>query len=116
MNHPLPQIRSPATYQDVLDAPANMVAELVNGALHLHPRPAARANVGVPRRGRDRVERGLGRRGAVPGHVAVRSDREARALRLDRRWPSLVRRPERAHLEGVCEQGRRLEPDHGAKG
>ena len=32
----------PATYQDVLDAPANMVAELVGGALHLHPRPAPR--------------------------------------------------------------------------
>jgi Uma2 family endonuclease len=26
----------------VLDAPPNMVAELVSGALHLHPRPAAR--------------------------------------------------------------------------
>ncbi len=32
----------PATYQDVLDAPPNMVAELVGGALHLHPRPAPR--------------------------------------------------------------------------
>ena len=31
-----------ATYQDVLDAPANMVAELVNGVLHLQPRPAIR--------------------------------------------------------------------------
>jgi Uma2 family endonuclease len=34
--------RRPATYQDVLDAPENMVAELVRGALHLHPRPASR--------------------------------------------------------------------------
>lgn len=34
--------RRPATYQDVLDAPPNMVAELVGGALHLHPRPAPR--------------------------------------------------------------------------
>jgi hypothetical protein len=34
--------RRPATYQDVLDAPPNMVAELVRGALHLHPRPASR--------------------------------------------------------------------------
>jgi hypothetical protein len=33
--------RRPATYQDVLDAPPNMVAELVRGALHLHPRPAS---------------------------------------------------------------------------
>ena len=29
-----------ATYQDVLDAPANMVAEVVEGALSTHPRPA----------------------------------------------------------------------------
>ena len=42
MNQPLPRIEKPATYQDVLDAPENMVAELVNGALHLQPRPAAR--------------------------------------------------------------------------
>jgi Uma2 family endonuclease len=32
--------RRPATYQDVLDAPPDMVAELIGGALHLHPRPA----------------------------------------------------------------------------
>ena len=32
----------PATYQDVLDAPPHMVAELVRGALHLHPRPHPR--------------------------------------------------------------------------
>jgi len=30
-----------ATYQDVLDAPAHCVAEIVDGALHTHPRPAA---------------------------------------------------------------------------
>lgn len=34
--------RRPATYQDVLDAPPNMVAELIGGALHTHPRPAPR--------------------------------------------------------------------------
>lgn len=34
--------RRPATYQDVLDAPPNMVAELVRGVLHTHPRPAPR--------------------------------------------------------------------------
>lgn len=34
-----PAIRR-ATYQDVLDAPANKVAELVNGVLHVSPRPA----------------------------------------------------------------------------
>ncbi|MFO1141921.1 MAG: Uma2 family endonuclease [Amaricoccus sp.] len=32
-------VRSPATYQDVLDAPEGMVAELIHGSLHLHPRP-----------------------------------------------------------------------------
>jgi Uma2 family endonuclease len=32
----------PATYQDVLDAPPHMVAEIANGRLHLHPRPASR--------------------------------------------------------------------------
>jgi Uma2 family endonuclease len=41
MNEPsLP--RRPATYQDVLDAPPDMVAELIGGTLHLHPRPAPR--------------------------------------------------------------------------
>jgi len=29
-----------ATYQDVLDSPPNMVAEIINGELHLQPRPA----------------------------------------------------------------------------
>lgn len=42
MNEPLPKIQRPATYQDVLNAPPNMVAELVNGALHLQPRPRPR--------------------------------------------------------------------------
>ena len=28
------------TYQDVLDAPAHRVAEIVEGDLHTHPRPA----------------------------------------------------------------------------
>lgn len=32
----------PATYQDVLDAPPNMVAEIAHGALYLQPRPASR--------------------------------------------------------------------------
>ena len=32
----------PATYQDVLDAPPDKVAEIVRGALHLHPRPRPR--------------------------------------------------------------------------
>ena len=36
-----------ATYQDVLDAPEHMVAELIRGALHLQPRPAFAARAGV---------------------------------------------------------------------
>lgn len=34
--------KSPATYDDVLAAPENMVAEIVDGELTLHPRPAPR--------------------------------------------------------------------------
>ncbi|MGF1551722.1 MAG: Uma2 family endonuclease [Paracoccaceae bacterium] len=34
--------QSPATYADVLAAPEHMVAELVDGALHLQPRPRSR--------------------------------------------------------------------------
>jgi Uma2 family endonuclease len=41
MNRQAPTVRQPATYQDVLDAPPNMVAELIRGALHLQPRPAS---------------------------------------------------------------------------
>ena len=51
MNHPQPNITRPATYQDVLDAPPNMVAELVNGALHLQPRPASRHGLASSRLG-----------------------------------------------------------------
>ena len=32
--------RRRATYRDVLDAPAHQVAEIVDGTLHTHPRPA----------------------------------------------------------------------------
>jgi Uma2 family endonuclease len=42
MNQHAPTVRRPATYQDVLDSPQNMVAELIEGALHLQPRPASR--------------------------------------------------------------------------
>ena len=35
-----PEAPTRATYQDVLDAPANRVAELVDGVLHTQPRPA----------------------------------------------------------------------------
>lgn len=42
MNRHVAPSRPKATYQDVLDAPENMVAELIEGALHLQPRPAFR--------------------------------------------------------------------------
>lgn len=32
--------RPRATYQDVLDAPAHRVAEIIDGTLYTHPRPA----------------------------------------------------------------------------
>jgi Uma2 family endonuclease len=31
----------PATYQDVIDAPPHLVAEVIHGVLHLNPRPAS---------------------------------------------------------------------------
>lgn len=34
-------VKKPATYQDVLDAPPNMVAEVLGGALYTFPRPAS---------------------------------------------------------------------------
>lgn len=36
-----PIAKAPATYQDVLDAPEHLVAELIDGALLLHPCPAS---------------------------------------------------------------------------
>lgn len=42
MNQHAPTVRRPATYQDVLDAPETVVAELIAGELHLHPRPTPR--------------------------------------------------------------------------
>ena len=37
-----PQQPPRATYQDVLDAPAHLVAEIIDGTLYTHPRPAPR--------------------------------------------------------------------------
>ena len=62
MSEPAP-VRRPATYQDVLDAPPDVVAELVEGALHLHPRPAsrhARASFKIAARLDDPFENGIG--------------------------------------------------------
>ena len=63
MNRQAPSVRAPATYQDVLDAPPNMVAELVGGVLHLQPRPAsrhARASFRLAGRLDDPFEGGVG--------------------------------------------------------
>ena len=40
LRHGAVPARGRATYQDVLDAPAHRVAEIVDGTLHTHPRPA----------------------------------------------------------------------------
>ena len=37
---PLPDPKPDATYQDVLDAPEHMIAEIINGHLELSPRPS----------------------------------------------------------------------------
>ena len=41
MNLQRPAAERPATYQDVLDAPPHLVAQILRGTLHLHPRPAS---------------------------------------------------------------------------
>ena len=43
--------RRRATYEDVLKAPPNMVAEVVFGTLYTHARPAMRSPVGIAPRG-----------------------------------------------------------------
>jgi hypothetical protein len=40
MNLHAPLVSRPATYQDVLDAPEYIVAQIIRGVLHLQPRPA----------------------------------------------------------------------------
>ena len=40
-----------ATYQDVLDAPEHLVAEIIGGTLHTHPRPAPRHATAASRLG-----------------------------------------------------------------
>ena len=50
-----------ATYQDVLDAPAHRVAEIVDGTLHVSPRPPTLAALA-----KTRLSAGLGVASAVP--------------------------------------------------
>lgn len=42
-----PKTKRPATYADVLDAPRNMVAELIRGTLRLQPRPRPKHSFAV---------------------------------------------------------------------
>ena len=52
-HRPSPARARRATYQDVLDAPAHRVAEIVDGTLYTHPRPAPRHTVASSRLGID---------------------------------------------------------------
>ena len=46
-----PTTAARATYQDVLDAPEHVVAEIINGTLYTHPRPAPRHATAASRLG-----------------------------------------------------------------
>ena len=69
MNQHAPTVRRPATYQDVLDAPEHMVAELIEGALYLHPasRASAHARASIVARRRARVARSTAGAGGPGG-------------------------------------------------
>ena len=56
----------PATYADIEALPANMVGEIVFGALHAHPRPAPRHSVAANQLGYE-VSGPFGRGGNGPG-------------------------------------------------
>lgn len=60
MNMAPPTIQRPATYQDVLDAPPHLVAELIDGALHLQPRPRPRHSLAILRLGQTLMPFDLG--------------------------------------------------------
>jgi len=62
MNEQAPPGRC-ATYQDVLDAPEHVIAEIANGGLHTHPRPSmrhARTSLKLGARLDDPFESGVG--------------------------------------------------------
>jgi Uma2 family endonuclease len=66
MNVQTASIRRPATYQDVLDAPPGMVAELIRGALHLQPRPRPKHSRAITVLGAE-VQTSFGRGRGGPG-------------------------------------------------
>ena len=59
-------VRKLATYQDVLDAPADKLAQLIDGELILSPRPANRHSVAASRLGEELGPQ-FGRTKRVPG-------------------------------------------------
>jgi Uma2 family endonuclease len=66
MNLQTPTIKRPATYQDVLDAPAGMVAELIRGTLTLQPRPRPRHSFAITALGGE-IQPAFGRGRDGPG-------------------------------------------------
>ncbi len=60
-------IKRPATYQDVIDAPPHLVAELIHGALHLQPRPRPRHSLAASSLGDELVSPFQKRRGGPGG-------------------------------------------------
>lgn len=63
MNIAAAEPHGPATYQDVIDAPENMVAEIIDGWLHLQPRPRPRHAIAIATLAGDLVRpfgRGIG--------------------------------------------------------
>lgn len=59
-----------ATYQDVLDAPEHLIAEVLNGELHLRPRPVIAHQGASSELGADLVTT-VGRRGPPDGWVIL---------------------------------------------
>lgn len=71
----LPDQSRPATYQDVLDAPPNVVAQIIDGDLHLSPRPSWQ-HVKANGRLHSALERRFTRDGEGPGECEILSEPE----------------------------------------
>ena len=74
-----------ANYQDVLDAPENMVARLIDGELYLHARPAephvrasGKLHYAIEHRYGSSIDGGSDRDGDGPGEWAILSEPELR--------------------------------------